>query len=114
MSLPCPSKDSPVVITGASSGIGEELAKQFAAHGYSLILVARRVEKLKLLATVLREEYQVEVNLRPCDLADRDQRTEFRKELEKWIFPFYVITQGLPLLVDCMNWMLIVNERKPS
>lgn len=83
MSLPHPLKESPVVITGASSGIGEELAKQFAARGYSLVLVARRVDKLEILATNLRQKYQVEVNLRPCDLADREARTQFRRELEK-------------------------------
>ncbi|MCH7315595.1 SDR family oxidoreductase [Acinetobacter sp. ANC 3882] len=83
MSLPLPIKDSPVVITGASSGIGEALAKQFAARGYSLILVARRVDKLEALASHLREKYQVEVTLRPCDLADRQDRTAFRKELEQ-------------------------------
>jgi short-subunit dehydrogenase len=62
MSLPRPLKNSPVVITGASSGIGEELAKQFAEHGYPLILVARRVDKLELLATHLRQKYQVDVS----------------------------------------------------
>lgn len=82
MSLARPLKESPVVITGASSGIGKELAKQFAKQGYSLILVARRVDKLNELALFLRKKYQVEVKLRPCDLADRQQRTQFRQELE--------------------------------
>ena len=83
MSVPRPLKNSPVVITGASSGIGEELAKQFAERGYPLILVARRVDKLELLATHLRQKYQVDVSLRPCDLANREARTQFRLELEK-------------------------------
>jgi hypothetical protein len=83
MSLPRPLKNSPVVITGASSGIGEELAKQFAERGYPLILVARRVDKLEALAIHLHQTYQVEVSLRPCDLADREARTQFRLELEK-------------------------------
>lgn len=38
-----------VVITGASSGIGEAIAKQFSAAGYPLLLVARRIEKLTAL-----------------------------------------------------------------
>lgn len=38
-----------VVITGASSGIGEELAKQISAQGHSLLLLARRIEKLEAL-----------------------------------------------------------------
>ena len=38
-----------VVITGASSGIGEAMAKQFSAAGYPLLLVARRIEKLTAL-----------------------------------------------------------------
>ncbi|USA55348.1 SDR family oxidoreductase [Acinetobacter sp. C32I] len=83
MSLALPIKDSPVVITGASSGIGEELAKQFAARGYSLVLVARRVDKLEALALQLGQKYQIDVMLRPCDLADREARTQFRQELEQ-------------------------------
>lgn len=82
MSLPIPLPSSRVVITGASSGIGEELAKQFAMRGYSLVLVARRIEKLEALAEKLKAQYQVSVDLYPCDLGHREARTEFRHYLE--------------------------------
>ena len=44
-----------VLVTGASSGFGEEFARQYAAQGRPLVLVARRLEKLEKLATGLRE-----------------------------------------------------------
>ncbi len=77
MALPKVNQEFRVVITGASSGIGEELAKQFAQLGYSLVLVARRVDKLELLAQTLKKTYSVQVDLYPCDLANRDERSKF-------------------------------------
>ena len=59
-----------VLITGASSGIGLELAKLFAADKSNLILVARRQDKLDQLATELREEHGVQVRVLTKDLAD--------------------------------------------
>ena len=50
MSLPKPDHRTTVVITGASSGIGAELARGLARRGFSLLLVARRRERLDDLA----------------------------------------------------------------
>ncbi|TXH77327.1 MAG: SDR family oxidoreductase [Lysobacteraceae bacterium] len=59
-----------VLITGASAGIGMELARCFAADRSTLILSARREAELQLLAAELRTKYEVEVHVLPADLAD--------------------------------------------
>jgi uncharacterized protein len=59
-----------VLITGASSGIGWELAQLFAADKSHLILVARRRDKLEQLANQLRQAHGVEVHVLGKDLAD--------------------------------------------
>lgn len=59
-----------VLITGASSGIGLELARLFAADRSNLVLVARRQEKLQQLADELKAAHGVEVRVVPADLAD--------------------------------------------
>lgn len=56
------------LVTGASSGIGAEIAREYARRGVPLILTARRVEKLEQLASELRSQVPVEVI--PADLAD--------------------------------------------
>ncbi len=60
------------LITGASSGIGAEFARQLAARGHDLVLTARRVERLEALATELRAKHQVQVTVLAHDLADPD------------------------------------------
>src|SRR5437667_2324483 len=58
------------LITGASSGFGEEFARQYAAQGRPLVLVARRKERLETLATELRETYRVDVIVEQVDLSN--------------------------------------------
>ena len=60
-----------VLITGASSGIGEGCARKFAKNGHRLILNGRNVEKLNAVKDELEEKYGVEVWLLPFDVRDR-------------------------------------------
>ena len=60
------------LITGASSGIGAEFARRFAAAGANLVISARRVERLESLADELRTSHKVEVTVIPADLARPD------------------------------------------
>lgn len=60
------------LITGASAGLGVEFARQLAAAGIDLILVARRLELLDEVAQTLRDEYGISVTTVTADLADPD------------------------------------------
>jgi hypothetical protein len=59
-----------VLITGASSGFGEEFARQYAAKGHPLVLVARRLDRLQSLAETLRQQFQIEAVVEQVDLSD--------------------------------------------
>lgn len=62
-----------VLITGASSGIGLEMARELAPRARTLILVARRMERLEELKSELATRYpDLTVRTEPCDLSDPD------------------------------------------
>jgi short-subunit dehydrogenase len=70
------------VITGASSGIGAEFARQLAERGFDLILVARREEKLLEVAAELTDEHSgVQCETLPLDLASDQGRTALAERL---------------------------------
>jgi short-subunit dehydrogenase len=63
-----------VLITGASAGIGAELARQLAGRGHNVVLVARREQRLRELAEQLRLMHGVHADVELCDLADAGKR----------------------------------------
>ncbi|MFB8003342.1 SDR family NAD(P)-dependent oxidoreductase [Nocardia sp. NPDC056000] len=81
MSLPKPTHAMRAVVTGASSGIGVALAEGLARRGYSLILVARREDRLRALADRLGDHYGIETEIRAIDLSDRGERAKLCAEL---------------------------------
>jgi hypothetical protein len=67
-----------VVITGASSGIGEQSAEEFAKLHANVVLVSRNKEKLNEVATKL-SKYKTNVLVYPCDVSQKNQVEEMRK-----------------------------------
>ena len=66
-------KGKNVVITGASSGIGENLARMYAQYSANVALLARSKEKLTDLAEELKSKYKVEAFPIPCDVTSEEQ-----------------------------------------
>lgn len=73
-------QDSTVLITGASSGFGEETARQFAKAGARLILLARRRERLERLQKELHDAFNAESEILEADIIDFDT---IEKELQR-------------------------------
>lgn len=78
-------EDKIILVTGASSGIGEACARLCAEHGAKLILSARRVERLQELAQELTQQQGKEHHIMPLDVRDADQVVQQLKNLPvKW------------------------------
>lgn len=86
------------LITGASSGIGAAFARQLAARGYELTLVARRAALLEDLAAGLRERYGVTVYTLPADLAADADRRLVERAIQAGQFDLLVNNAGFGLV----------------
>ena len=82
-----------VVITGASSGIGEACAWEFAKAGRGLILMARRREKLQLLAKSISEKYRVTVTPVVLDVRDKTG-------VARWVDEEAALAKSVEVLVN--------------
>jgi hypothetical protein len=70
------------LITGASSGIGRDIARVLASKGYNLVLVARNEEQLKVLAKELKKAYQIEIETIAIDLSIVENCKEIHKKVQ--------------------------------
>lgn len=75
-----------ILITGASSGIGLEMARKLAAKNYNLILVARTEDKLHQLQGELKSKYKVEVEYLLYDLSELNAAQDLYNEVKEQNF----------------------------
>jgi short-subunit dehydrogenase len=83
MPLPVPAADRTALVTGASSGIGAELARNLARRGHGVTLVARREDKLRELADELAASCGVRTEVIAADLTDLASRNRIVEQLEE-------------------------------
>lgn len=91
-----------VLITGASSGIGEGCARKFATEGARLILNSRSADKLQILAAELTEKFGAECYVMPFDVRDRNAASAALEALpESWkSIDVLINNAGLAIGVD--------------
>jgi len=90
-----------VVITGASSGIGKTLALQFAKAGSSLVLLARRIEELEVVAQEV-SKFHVIVKIYKCDVSNKEEVEKVFVQIKKFFnsVDILVLNAGVSFRTD--------------
>src|SRR5215210_6520236 len=81
MALPPPAESSTALVTGASAGIGTEIARGLAGRGHGVTIVARREERLRELAAELSGQHGVRAEAIACDLGAAAERDRLAAEI---------------------------------
>ena len=109
------------LVTGASSGIGREFARQLAARGLSVVLVARRAERLEALADELAMRYAIDTRVAAVDLCRDDFLDPIREATAGLEIGLLVNSAGfsrtgpfLDMDRDELQRMLNLNVRAPA
>jgi short-subunit dehydrogenase len=83
VALPDPDPNSTCLVTGASSGIGSEIARGLARRGHGVTLAARREDRLRELADEISEEHSVRAETISVDVSDTDARGALKAGIEE-------------------------------
>ncbi len=83
------------LVTGASAGIGRDIARSLAKHGINLIITARRKDRLQALKEELTEQYGVKVKVITADLSSVEQCKELHRRVQQYNIDIFVNNAGL-------------------
>lgn len=97
-----------MMITGASSGIGEAFAREYAKRGWDLVLTARREERLSALASELQDQHRIVAHVLPGDLAEVQTPAALLKSLaDQSLVPTGFVNNagyGIPGYFEASDW----------
>ncbi|WP_040422619.1 mycolate reductase [Corynebacterium lipophiloflavum] len=112
MTFPAPSIDSYALVTGASQGIGEAIARDLASAGYNLILVARREDVLMQLAGALTTRHGVNCEVFAADLSKERDVTALLEHIHSRTVTICVNSAGIASFGPFMkaDWDYEVNQ----
>ncbi len=88
------------LVTGASAGIGRDIARSLAMHGIDLIITARRKERLDELKNELKEKYGVRVKAITADLTSVSQCKELHRRVQKYGIDIFINNAGMGVFGD--------------
>lgn len=112
MGLPSPAPNARALVTGASQGIGEAIARRLAEYGHNLIIVARREDVLARLAEELRAAHGVTVDVHACDLSIDEEVTTLIDALSDVTVNILVNSAGIASFGPFVkqNWEYETNQ----